>query len=546
MTSEVGLPESLKATLERQRDTSRVFKDVLQDHSNLLAKLREYEVRCSQLEKITLEFQSENESLSEQLEQASQPLKDEILRLYQENERVLKERDGLLDQLEVLRDTISRQIVEIQNVVGKRDDLQETVSLLRTQLAHMQEAQSLSAREMTDRIKQLEQGEKKIRDAEEENRDLVARIIHLKDQEAARMNEMNSIRDKIIKDAKVQAEEILRNATLKASANDPDVSGLIGSLSLHSAALEEDVKPKKVKSASKHAHIGGCTSICFDKSGEIMASSGLDKVVRLWNTDTCKQSAVLRGAHETVNDVSVTADGKYILGAEDFKAIRLWDVNTSRMINMSLTGHTGKVTGVEAFPSDPLQAASCGSDRCIKFWNLDRGICSKTIPFTSTAKRLKVLDDHGVAASAHFDGRLRIWDKRATSVAHEVDAHAGKDICGIDYLSQSSLICTVGRNNSIVMIDTRTFSVLGQCTHPQFSADVLCQPSISPSGRFVSGGCKDGSFFIWRIDLEKRSSRVESILKRHDASVMVTSWNQSSTHAVFVSADRNGTLLFWT
>jgi autophagy-related protein 16 len=216
------------------------------------------------------------------------------------------------------------------------------------------------------------------------------------------------------------------------------------------------------------------------------------------------------------------------------------------MVNMSLTGHAGKVTGVEAFPSDPMQAASCGSDRCIKFWNLDRGICSKTIPFTSTAKRLKVLNDQGVVASAHFDGRLRIWDKRATSIAHEVDAHAGKDICGIDYLSQSHLICTVGRNNSIVMIDTRTFSVLGQCTHPQFSADILCQPSISPSGTFVSGGCKDGSIFIWRIDLQKRSSRVESILKSHDASVMVTCWNQSSSQGGFVSADRNGTLLFWT
>lgn len=50
-----------------------------------------------------------------------------------------------------------------------------------------------------DRISREEEAATRAGALEEENRDLVSRIIHLKDQEADRMNEMNRLRDEIVR-----------------------------------------------------------------------------------------------------------------------------------------------------------------------------------------------------------------------------------------------------------------------------------------------------------------------------------------------------------
>jgi autophagy-related protein 16 len=73
----------------------------------------------------------------------------------------------------------------------------------------------------------------------------------------------------------------------------------------------------------------------------------------------------LQGAFEGVNAVAFTSDAKLVLGAENRQAVRVWDVATGRL-RLSLTGHTGKVTGVGCSPADPQVVATCGADRTIK------------------------------------------------------------------------------------------------------------------------------------------------------------------------------------
>lgn len=207
--------EEIRHTLQRRRDASLVFHSVIQEHYKLLCKVRELDIQCRQLEKIQAEFQSENETLTLSLQDARrqlatqaaqeavqaevQKLKEETLRLYQEKEKVVSEKDALAEQLDIVRDTCSRQIDEIQTVVSKRDDLQETIDGLRKELKTLQEANSASGEEMARRIQSDEDALKKVEALTVENNDLIARIVHLKDQEAQKMNEMNVLREKIVR-----------------------------------------------------------------------------------------------------------------------------------------------------------------------------------------------------------------------------------------------------------------------------------------------------------------------------------------------------------
>ena len=242
-----------------------------------------------------------------------------------------------------------------------------------------------------------------------------------------------------------------------------------------------------------------------------------------------------------------------MLGAEDHQAVRIWDLKSSRLVNIALTGHLGKVTAVSTFPTDSQQAATCATDRSIKLWKLDKGVSSRTIPFTSTAKRVRVVSDSGTLVSGHFDGRIRFWDARskANKPSNDVDAHSGREICGIHCNISINTIAAVGRDNSVSVIDTRKFSVLHKLGGNSFEADALCQPAISPCGGLVAAGSKDGSIFVFDITTGKEAGTLPTIQQlRHpskehqDVSIVACAWNPVGLP--LAAADRMGTVSFWT
>ena len=94
-----------------------------------------------------------------------------------------------------------------------------------------------------------------------------------------------------IRDAKIQAKEIVAQALAKA--NDIDTEGGTNVDYVVRESLDS-TKPKAIKSFHPKVHQGGCTSLRFDPSGSMLASSGLDKLCRVWDPTTFKEKMVLR------------------------------------------------------------------------------------------------------------------------------------------------------------------------------------------------------------------------------------------------------------
>ena len=73
--------------------------------------------------------------------------------------------------------------------------------------------------------------------------------------------------------------------------------------------------------------------------------------------------------------MAVTPDGKQVVSASKDKTLKVWDLETGRVLR-TLEGHSDYVMGVALTP-DGKRAVSAG-DRTLKVWDLDSGLLMVT------------------------------------------------------------------------------------------------------------------------------------------------------------------------
>ncbi len=158
-------------------------------------------------------------------------------------------------------------------------------------------------------------------------------------------------------------------------------------------------------------HSGTLSSInalAISPDGYTLASASDDKNIKLWDLNTKKILASLSGHAHAVKSVTFSPDGKILATASDDKTIKLWQVETLEEI-CTLLGHSHAVKSV-AFSPDGQILASGSWDKTIKLWDVNTGreIC------TIAGHQLKVnsvaFSPQGqLLASASYDRTIRLW-----------------------------------------------------------------------------------------------------------------------------------------
>ncbi|KAH9822503.1 WD40-repeat-containing domain protein [Melampsora americana] len=218
---------------------------------------------------------------------------------------------------------------------------------------------------------------------------------------------------------------------------------------------------------SIEAHEEGVVCLKFDD--EILASGCADGTIGIWNFKT-GGGFVLRGHREWVNSVelwtpgssptnpsnptdptNLTNTGTLLFSASDDGLIKVWNLDTREMVRV-LEGHMGQVQSIKMIKIDdhefeesevshksvdhslePIFKGSGGSqpclvsgslDNCLKVWDLERGVCRRTMfghiqgVWHVDADRLRVV-------SGSHDRSLKIWDRITGKCIHTLVGHRG-------------------------------------------------------------------------------------------------------------------------
>jgi WD40 repeat protein len=130
--------------------------------------------------------------------------------------------------------------------------------------------------------------------------------------------------------------------------------------------------------------------------------------VRIWDTQTGRQLALLEGVIIAVLRVVFSPDGTRIASGSYDHTVRIWDTQTGRQLAL-LEGHTHEVNSA-VFSPDGTCIASGSNDKTVRIWDTQTGEQLANLQHRSGVMSVAYSADMKSLVTRDDWGRERQWD----------------------------------------------------------------------------------------------------------------------------------------
>jgi WD40 repeat protein len=291
------------------------------------------------------------------------------------------------------------------------------------------------------------------------------------------------------------------------------------------------------------SHDSAVNSLAWSPDGKQLASGGDDKTIRLWDSKTGKQQAVLEGPTAGVWAVAYNPDGKTLASTSENGQVVLWDISTVKE-KAELKGHLGRVKSA-VFSPDGKLLATAGRDKSVRLWDGTKGQESAVLSAAGLYEVLAVaFSPNGKSlASVSWDGwfgSLRVWDVETRKIRAGVDDRTAR-MTSVAW-SPDGKILAVGRSDKKVKLyDTQTWQEMPSLERP---SDWTWSLVFSPDGKLLAAGGGPWEKSIGTVDLwDVQTGKQLATLKGHTD--VVASVAFSPDGKTLASASRDKTVLLW-
>lgn len=245
------------------------------------------------------------------------------------------------------------------------------------------------------------------------------------------------------------------------------------------------------------------TSIALSSDGHLLASTGTDKRVRVWNADQHSLTHDLpAGPRGWMACVAMSRDGHRVAAAGP-RRIKIWDTSSGKLL-VTLPGHRKGVFSL-AFSPDGQWLASGGGDQ-VKLWDLAKG--RETRAWTTRRSLIPVAfspngswlawGESFIDQEQQIVTRVNVWDFKSSRPLAPFDAHMHGQVWTIAFSRSGNQLAIAGSAEMITALggaielwdtSTRAQTEFSMRTIPKFEL------ALDQSGRWlVSIG---GSVDIW-------------------------------------------------
>lgn len=175
----------------------------------------------------------------------------------------------------------------------------------------------------------------------------------------------------------------------------------------------------------------------FDPSGELLATAGADRRVRLYDFDPAGKGApvvtplpALEGHSGPVLALAFSPDGKLLLTAGVDRSLRVWEPRAGKLVRV-FTNHLDTVHALAFAPAaapggPPAYCASASEDRTVRIWQPEIGRMVRILRgFEGPVLALTFSRDREQLFCADTTGTVRVFDAGSDQVLRTWSAHPG-------------------------------------------------------------------------------------------------------------------------
>jgi RNA polymerase sigma factor (sigma-70 family) len=295
--------------------------------------------------------------------------------------------------------------------------------------------------------------------------------------------------------------------------------------------------------AVQQGHTQQIVAAAFSPDGQIIATSGLDRTVRLWEP----RAGILIRTIETPTNASpsllFTPDGKTLVtgnGSSATGEVRFWDVETGKETRKFKAAPKGPIH--LAMSPDGQRVFTSGSDNRFRCWDANTfqqlGEFGDEKP--SYVLRLALSPDGSTLATVQMDQILRIWDARTFKKLHQLTGAPRSHIGAIAFSPDNSLLAW--SNDGIRLTDVASGNEVRRLSCRANSFDGI---AFASDGKTLAWGvgqdlpANTPTVGVWEV----RTSGLRRTLDGHDGPAVPLAFSPNGT--LLVTAGSDSSALIW-
>jgi WD40 repeat protein len=268
--------------------------------------------------------------------------------------------------------------------------------------------------------------------------------------------------------------------------------------------------------------------------GTRVAASGEFSAV-IWNAqDNRPLSPLLRHNGKNLAYCAFSPDGEVLATSGDDQAVRLWDGHTGRAINSPLI-HSDNPLKI-SFTSDSSRLATACVDGTIRVWSVPEGkLVLGPLHHSGICWVAAFSPDNRWLVSASSDSTAQLWDARTGQQVLPPFRHEGP-VLWASFSPDGHAIATSTEFGTARVWDTASGQLLtGPMKHP----GKVWYVKWSPDGRFLATTCTDGAARVW----DALTGHLVAQPFRHDAEVRRAEFSPDGQR--LLSAGYDGAVKVW-